>query len=75
MNKLGYISKKPITHKTVHILDIVCLNNYPYKPFQVWHKSIHGLLLYCTKPIINSRWFTPQEFNKLKYHLSDSREV
>ena len=67
--------KELVTYETVDILDIVCLNNYPYKPFQVWHKSIHGLMLCCTQPIKNSRWFTPQEFDRAKYHLCGQAEV
>jgi len=69
------ITKEPVIHKTVRNGDVVCLDNYPYKTFQVWGKSERGLLLCCTQPIKNSRWFTPQEFDVAKYHLSGQTEV
>lgn len=72
---LGYISKEPVTHKTVQDGDIVCLPHWPYKPFEVFNKSDKGLALRCEHPIRNSCWFFKLEFDKAGYHLSDQGET
>lgn len=62
-----------LTFDDVNRGDIICLNQYPYKPVKVYMKKKDELYLRVETPVSSTLQMTEEKFNKAGYIKSNSK--